>query len=107
LWAEGEEAASLLAAHAAAAALAARTEAEVRAAGGAAVEAEAREVDPRYELVAELLGRLGLVEYLPLCLENELEDGALYFGTSLGSVYIIVCLSTIRNGAWAVYCGVR
>ena len=88
-------------------ALAARTEAEVRGAAGVAVEVEAREVDPRYELVAELLGRLELVEYLPLCLENELEDGALYFGTSLESVYIIVCLRTIWNAAWAVYCGVR
>jgi hypothetical protein len=59
---------------------------EFRGTGGVAVEAEAREVDPRYELVAELLARLELVEYLPLCLENELEDGASYFGTSLESV---------------------
>jgi hypothetical protein len=101
---EEEEAASLLAARAEAEALAAPV---VRGTGGAAVEAEAQEVDPRYELVAELLGRLELVEYLPLCLENELEDGALYSGTSLESVYIIVCLRTIWNAAWAVYCGVR
>jgi hypothetical protein len=98
---EEEEAANLLAAHVEAENLAARTEAEVRATGGTAAEAEAREVDPRYELVAELLGRLELVEYLPLCLENELEDGA-SFGASLASVYIIVCLRTIWNGAWAV-----
>jgi hypothetical protein len=104
---EEEEAASLLAAHVAAEALAARTEAEVRAAGGAAVEAEAHDVDPRYELVAELLERLERVESLPLCLENALADGALDTGTSLESVYTIVCLRTIWNAAWAVYCGVR
>ena len=77
---EAEEAAILHAARAEAEALAAPA---VRGTGGAAVEAEAQEVDPRYELIAELLRRLELVEYLPLCLENELEDGASYFGTRL------------------------
>jgi hypothetical protein len=78
---EAEEAAILHAARAEAeAALAARTEAEVREAGWSML---ARGVEPEYELVAELLRRLELVEYLPLCLENELEDGASYFGTRL------------------------
>jgi hypothetical protein len=88
LWVEEEEAASLLAAHAEAETLAAPA---VRGTGGAAVEAEAREVDPRYELVVELLGRLELVEYLPLCLENELEDGVSSSGIILESGLVLSC----------------
>jgi hypothetical protein len=96
-----EEAANLLAVRAEAEALAARTEAEVRGAGGAAVEAE--EVEPEYEVVAELLRRLELVEYLPLCLENELEDGASYFGTSLESVLLTYCV--LKNDMeWCLWC---
>jgi hypothetical protein len=101
--AEEEEAANLLAARAEAETVAARTEAEVRGTGVVAVEAEAREVEPEYELVAELLRRLELVEYLPLCLENELEDGASHFGTGLDSVLLRAFKRTTWNGAWGVY----